>query len=119
MTKYRTAQFGAVLALFGVSLASGQNLSPGQVNYLAYAQSNFDVFTYAPTASQLQWFQNKVGSMVVWSPYFDTRTSWFPNAYFYQNMYGIEPDSWVRYAHPEWILHDRSGNWLYIPFGCG
>jgi hypothetical protein len=94
-------------------------VSPGQVNYLAYAQSNFDVFTYAPTASQLQWFQNKVGSMVVWSPYFDTRTSWYGNAYFYQNMYGIEPDSWVFSAHPEWILHDRNNNGLYIPFGCG
>src|SRR5581483_6929476 len=32
--------------------------------------------------------------------------------------YGIPQGSWVQYAHPEWILKDQNGNWLYIPYWC-
>ncbi len=63
--------------------------------------------------------QQNFDRMVVFSPYFDSRTSWYPNAYVYQDLYGILQGSWVQYNHPEWILHDQNGNWLYIPFNCG
>ncbi|MDP9055009.1 MAG: NPCBM/NEW2 domain-containing protein [Acidobacteriota bacterium] len=93
--------------------------SPGKVNFMEYAQSNFDSFTSSPNSARQQWMQQNFARMAVWSPYFDSRTSWYPNAYVYQDLYGIFPGSWVTSAHPEWILHDQWGNWLYIPFNCG
>jgi hypothetical protein len=56
--------------------------------------------------------------MVVFSPYFDSRTSWYPNGQVYQDLYAIYTNSAVVTQHPEWILHDQSGNRLYIPWGC-
>jgi hypothetical protein len=106
-----------VIALFAGTLAFAQ--SPGQVNFFEYAQSDFDAFTSAPSAGQEQWMEQNFDRMVVFSPYFDSRTSWYPNAYVYQDLYGILQGSWVQYNHPEWILHDQNGNWLYIPFNCG
>lgn len=85
---------------------------------MEYAQSDFDFFTYAPNPAQQQWMQQNFGRMAVFSPFFDSRTSWYPNAYVYQDLYGILQGSWVQYAHPEWILRDQYGNWLYIPFNC-
>src|SRR6185437_5318319 len=89
------------------------------VNFFGDAQASFDTYTYSPDWNTQQWFQQKFAGMVVWSPYFDSRTSWYPSGYVYQNLYAITPGSWVQYAHPEWILHDSNGNWLYIPFNCG
>lgn len=105
-----------IIALFAGTLAFAQN--PGQVNFLEYAQSNFDSFTSAPSPAQEQWMQQNFGRMAVFSPYFDTRTSWYPNAYVYQDLYGVLQGSWVQTAHPEWIMHDQYGNKLYIPFNC-
>src|ERR1700761_5612424 len=106
-----------VLTLFAGTMAWGQS-NAGHVNYLEYAQSAFDAYDSAPSPAGIQWMQKEFASMVVFSPFFDSRTSWFPNAYVYQSFYGIAPGSWVQYNHPEWILHDSGGNWLYIPFNC-
>ena len=95
-----------------------QSGNPGQVNYLEYAQSSFDQYTDAPDSALQQWLQTHFAGMITYSPYFDSRTWWFPKAYFYQDLYAIAPGSWAQYAHPEWILHDQWGNWLYIPYNC-
>jgi hypothetical protein len=72
-----------------------------------------------PTPAQQQWMQKEFAAMLVYTPYFDSRTSWFPNGYAYKDSYAIYPASQVRWDHPEWILHDQYGNWLYIPYACG
>jgi hypothetical protein len=56
--------------------------------------------------------------MVVWSPYFDSRTSWYANGWVYDDAYAIYKGSPMEREHPEWILKDASGNRLYIPFAC-
>jgi hypothetical protein len=56
--------------------------------------------------------------MGVFTPYFDTKTSWYPNALVYIDLYAIYPGTDVYSQHPEWILHDQNGNQLYIPWGC-
>jgi uncharacterized protein (TIGR03437 family) len=56
--------------------------------------------------------------MIGYPPYFDPTLSWFPSGYAYFDLYGIMPGSWEETAHPEWILHDQYGNWLYLPFNC-
>src|SRR5690242_560732 len=115
--------FNIVACCIGLAVAAtvvlAQGSDPGRVNYVPNAESGFDPYTYAPNLWLQQWFQAHYSAMVVYPPYFNTRTSWFPNAYPYINLYAIYPGSWEQYAHPEWILHDQYGHWLYIPFNCG
>src|SRR5215469_14764180 len=101
------------------STAFAQSSSPGRVNYVENAIASFNAYTVAPTLAQQQWFQNHIAAMIVYPPYFDSRLSWFPNAYAYSDFYGIAKGSWEENVHPEWILHDQHGNRLYVPWGCG
>jgi hypothetical protein len=56
--------------------------------------------------------------MLTYSPYFDTRLSWYPNGFAYIDSYAIYTSSPIVSQHPEWILKDAQGNYLYIPWGC-
>jgi Ricin-type beta-trefoil lectin domain-like/Hypothetical glycosyl hydrolase family 15 len=61
----------------------------------------------------------KFWRMQTTSPYFDSRLSWYPNVWAYNELYG----TWVGNnpivsAHPDWVLKDQYGNWLYLPFAC-
>jgi hypothetical protein len=57
--------------------------------------------------------------MRAYSPYFDSRTSWFGSAWFYKDSYAIYVGEDLAKQHPSWILRDSHGNKLYIPYGCG
>lgn len=119
MTKRERIAPKIAALLFGAAIAAwAQPGTEGHVNYNEYANSLFDQYTQYPSYATQQWFQTHFSEMVVFSPYFDTRTSWFPNSIAYMDLYGIPQGSWVQYAHPEWILKDQYGNWLYIPFNC-
>jgi len=54
------------------------------------------------------------------SPYFDSRLSWFPNAWAYNDLYAtwVGSGNPVIEQHPDWVLKDQYGNWLYVPFAC-
>jgi hypothetical protein len=119
MTKIRTAVVSAALILFVGSVSRAQTGTEGHVNYLEYALSSLDPYTSNPSGNQQQWMQGHFSDMVVWSPYFNSRTWWYPNATVYQDLYGVPPGSDVANNHPNWILHDSSGHWLYIPWACG
>jgi hypothetical protein len=56
--------------------------------------------------------------MRCYSPYFDSRLSWFPNAWVYKDLYAVYVRSEAADRHPEWILKDASGKRLYIPYDC-
>src|SRR5258708_36319206 len=56
--------------------------------------------------------------MLVYSPYFDSRLSWYPNGLAYLDLYAIYTGAALATQHPEWILKDATGNKLYIPWGC-
>jgi hypothetical protein len=103
---------------FAVSVSWAQSGNPGQVFFGRLASPDLNAFTNSPSLATEQWFQAHFFRMGVYTPYFDTRTSWFPNSLVYQNLYGIQPGSWVQWNHPEWILHDQYGNWLYVPWNC-
>jgi hypothetical protein len=53
-----------------------------------------------------------------YSPYFDARLAWFPDAVMYRDCYAIYVGSQFATDHPSWILKDGFGNPLYIPFGA-
>jgi len=56
--------------------------------------------------------------MVVYSPYFDNKTAWYPRAWVYRDAYAIYRGSTLAVAHPQWVLKDAAGRPLYIPFEC-
>jgi len=91
----------------------------GTLHWAAVANSSFDQYTSSPTQAQKDWMNAHYSRMLTYSPYFDSRVSWFPNAWVYKDLYAIYAGSSLASAHPDWILKDASGNKLYIPYGCG
>ncbi|HVV70013.1 MAG TPA: hypothetical protein VHI52_00550, partial [Verrucomicrobiae bacterium] len=87
----RIASSSALALIVAISSAWAQNTSPGHVNYQQLAAPYLDQYTNDPNSSVQQWFLNHFMTMGVFSPYFDSRTSWYPNAVVYINMYGIIP----------------------------
>ncbi len=56
--------------------------------------------------------------MQTYSPYFDERLAWYPQAWVYLDSYAIKPAWPVFREHPEWVLRDEDGAMLYIDWGC-
>jgi len=109
----------AAAAALGVAVgraADPTSASPGNVRFVEVADSDFDPYTENPSAAQQAWMRAHYWRMLAYPPYFDSRLSWFPDAWFYKDLYAIYPSD---NGHPEWILRDGGGNWLYIPYACG
>jgi hypothetical protein len=99
--------------------AFGQSTtSPGRIRFTQRTSSDWDQFTANPSASFISWINQKMNRVQVYEPFFDSRLSWYKNAWSYQDLYGVSGgDNLVR-QHPEWILKDSNNNWLYLPWGC-
>ena len=106
------------MLIAAVPAAADDPGDPGSAHFAKAAEASFDVFTSSPTDAQKTWMRAHYDRMRAYAPYFDSRLSWFPNAWAYQDAYAIYRTSAVAAEHPEWILKDGSGNKLYIPFGC-
>jgi len=90
----------------------------GRVQYQRLAAPSLDPYTNSPSRAQQRWLRDHFMRMAVFSPYFDRKISWFPNSLVYQDLYGIPRESPLVRDHPEWVLRDREGQRLYIPWGC-
>ena len=90
----------------------------GRVSYELFTRPDFDHYTNSPGRSQQRWFRDHVARIIGYSPYFDNKTSWFPRALVYMDMYGVHPDTDVAREHPNWLLRDAAGNTLFVPWGC-
>lgn len=88
------------------------------VRFFVNAKSDFDRWTERPDAEMQAWMRANYDRMLTYSPYFDERLRWYPNAWVYRDIYAIYADSSVATERPEWILRDAGGKPLYIPFGC-
>jgi hypothetical protein len=110
----------AGLACLALSAFAGQlpGAPAGQVRFYNIADADFDIYSDYPTSAEQQWMRGHYERMQTYSPYFDARLSWYPNAWAYKNSFGVQPGSWVAVQHPEWILRDTSGNLLYLNWGC-
>jgi hypothetical protein len=100
------------------AVAAGDGGNAGHVYYQRLAAPDLDRWTNSPDSKAQRWFRDHFFRMGVFSPYFDSRTAWYPNALFYKNLYGLPPDSHAYAEHPDWALRDQRGHPLYIPWNC-
>lgn len=109
-----------LLLLLGlcVQAAPLERSSAGRVRYVVRTDPTWDQFTRDASHRMQEWFRSHVWRMMVYSPYWDNKLGWYPNAWVYINLYAIYQNSDEARRHPEWILHDRRGQKLYIPWGC-
>lgn len=88
--------------------------------YFPQTNPAWDTFTNNPAyEAPIKAQCNAIGTF---TPFWDAKLSWFPNAWVYCDAYAIYTDptrnSALVNAHPEWILTDGKGDKLYIPWGC-
>ena len=105
-------------AATGFAAAGARADSAGVVHFMRMADSSFDQYTLNPSSPTREWITTHMWRMGVYSPYFDSRTSWYRNGWVYDDTYAIYRGGEVAREHPEWVLRDASGNALYIPFDC-
>ena len=107
------------LILAAVCAPAAAAADEGAIRLARGAESSFDVFTRSPGAADQAFMRDRYWRMRVYSPYFDSRLSWYRDGWVYQDAYAIYPKSPLLTAHPDWILRDGAGNRLWIQFGCG
>ncbi len=109
-----------IFALCDLGLASPP-LDPapaGKVRFYNIADSDFDRYSKNPDKRTQAWMRAAFTRMQTYSPYFDKRLRWYPNAWVYKDSYALKPH-WPEYRkQPDWVLRDAQGNQLYIPWGC-
>jgi len=93
-------------------------VSEGAVRFYNIADKDFDRFSLRPSGKQQQWMRKHYARMQTYSPYFDDRVTWYPNAWVYKDSYAIKPHWEIFESHPEWVLRDERDRMLYIPWGC-
>jgi hypothetical protein len=101
------------------SEAQTQYQNAGKVDFYKFTDESFNQFTHSPSLRMQEWIKTRYARMLTYSPYFDSRLWWYPNAWVYKDLYAIYGNQdEISRRHPNWILKDRTGNKLYIPFGC-
>ncbi len=96
----------------------GATISPGSVRMARSAESDFERYTADPSTAAKGFMTSHYWRMRTYSPYFDTRLRWYPDAWVYRDAQAIYNPSAPARRHPEWILRDASGRRLYLQFGC-
>lgn len=94
------------------------NGQTGVVRYAQWAGSAWDRYTSSPDVKEQHFIRTHLSRITTFSPYFDDKLAWMPDAWVYYDSYAIYRDSEMARVHPEWILRDAQGNKLYIPWGC-
>src|SRR5262245_2583352 len=108
----------AITTLLALHVLSVRAAGAAGVEFFVIADSSFDQFTENPTPDAQQWMRTHYARMLAYSPYFDRRLAWFPDAWIYKDLYAIYVGSANATSHPDWILRDVAGNRLYIPYAC-
>ena len=110
-----------LISLVNSSPSSAANLdrtSPGMSRFVVRTDRSWDQYTAQADRSMQLWFETHVWRMMVYAPYWNSRLSWYPNAWVYINLYSIPVNSTLVRQHPDWILRDSAGSPLYIPYEC-
>src|SRR5262245_45868951 len=85
-----------VLCLIATGVSDASVLArvlDGKVRFFNIANVRFDPYADHPSLSDQAWMRAHYIRMLTYSPYFDTRLAWYPNAWAYKNVYAIKPTS--------------------------
>lgn len=121
-----------VVALLGcvptpmVRAAISLDPAEGHMNFYKHTRTADDVYTTNPSAATINFMNSHWRRLMTFNGYWDigNKLSWYSNAWAYANAYAIYRDpANLQYAqliqeHPDWVLKDVNGNWLYIPYAC-
>lgn len=103
------------------SAALAASAEAGRVRFVKEADTGFEPWVRSPSAEQARWMREHFFRQKTYAPYFDSRTSWYPNAWSYRDLYAVYVDGrdgGVASQHPDWVLKDPQGRRLYIPYAC-
>jgi hypothetical protein len=106
--------FGAPAAFAEV----GSPASAGTVKFVKRTEPAFNHFMESPTPEFVAWMNHDFWRAEVFSPYFDNKTSWYPNGWMYKDLYALYTGSSYAKEHENWILRNASGAPMFIPWGC-
>lgn len=107
---------GAPVAAQAAVDATGRT---GEVRFVKRMTPSDDKYVTSGLQSDRDWLNAKFWRTEVFTPFFDSRTSWYGKGWLYSDLYAIYKGGDIAVKHPEWILKDTSGNKLFIPWGCG
>ena len=60
------------------------------VDLYVLAKSGFNRYTESPSVADQTWMREHYEFMTVWSPYFDSRLSWFPKGVEYSDVMALK-----------------------------
>jgi Hypothetical glycosyl hydrolase family 15 len=99
--------------------AAPEQGNPGKVRFLLRTDPTHDPFLSTGNPADQEWIRTHWWRMMVYVPYFDSRTRWYPNALVYKDATGLDSKKVeVPQRHPDWFLKDSAGNILYIQYNC-
>src|SRR6266567_2837047 len=111
-----------VLTIPMTSRSGAVATTAGRVFLVKKTSPAFDRYTDTLNGAMQRWMRDHFWRMLVYSPYFDDKTSWYPNGWIYLDSYAIyaSPSDGENLAdiHPDWILRDTRNFKLYIPWEC-
>lgn len=89
----------------------------GSVRFVKRTDTAFDRYTSRASPGFRAWMRSKFSRSIVFSPYFDDKTHWYPNGWVYRDLYAIYRDSATARERRS-ILRAPDGTPLYIPYDC-
>jgi hypothetical protein len=115
-----TAQLSVTVQVAnGTAPPPSSTTAAGHIRFMApKANSSMLSFIESSTSTQRQWMRDHWLRGIVEPGYWDSKISWYPNAWAYLDSYAIYNGSATASQHPDWILKDSAGRKLFIPFGC-
>lgn len=91
----------------------------GCIHFAMRTDSSFyDNYTHFPSQQTKDFMLSHFWRTQVSYGFFESNLSWYPNAWTYLNSYGITYGDSIVSQHPEYVLHDASGNPLYVGYAC-
>src|ERR1700745_2095743 len=80
----------ATVSLSSISRAGSVDpASAGDVHFAFHMYTPFDIYTDNPRQATKNWLNSHFERLMAYSTYFDTRLSWYPNAWDYVNSRGF------------------------------
>lgn len=111
----------AVAVLLGLLLVNGPAAAAapaGNVRLAQSAGSDMDDLMTGAGPARRAWFRRHYERMKGYAPWFNSRLSWYPDAWAYQDLYAVYNDEREDGSRRRWVLRDASGTPLFIPWGC-